>query len=292
LVGGLFAGSVSDGGRSGVMSDPKDIGNRATEIGEFEQGADFSGVNSSGLPVSGPILDVEIAQDAGNIQLFQKTYESNRRRTLELTESKNDLLGAQLLEDPEMTSFTVPNVGVVEASPSRMQKAIARNANREQLVWFGIDSQNMSAALGDRIIVRRDALESEYVCRACKGKGHTEEVCKHCGGKQNDSNPMGAQPCKSCRVLGYGGETPHPSGFQVCVECRGSGWKNGIIIPEVAQGKPVTGVVVSLGPACSLLKLGDRVLHSKYAGHTLEMKAETYTFMREFEVISLLRDLA
>ena len=50
-------------------------------------------------------------------------------------------------------------------------------------------------------------------------------------------------------------------------------------------------MVVSIGPDTKLLKLGDRVLHSKYAGHTLEMKNETYTYMREHEVISLLREL-
>jgi co-chaperonin GroES (HSP10) len=268
------------------MADPKDTGNRASEVGEFEAGSDFGGVNTSGLPEPGPTLDVDFKREDEDIVLTQKIAAHNR--SLELRHSENDLLAAQLLEDPAMTSFTIPKVGPVEAHPSRMAKAMTRNANREQLIWFGIDSNNLSAALGDRIIVRRDALESEYVCRACRGKGHTDETCRLCDGKQQKDGML----CKSCLVLGFEAEKPHPSGFTKCGTCQGAGWRNGIIIPEVAQGKPVTGVVVSLGPATTLLKLGDRVLHSKFAGHTLEMKSEQYTFMRECEVISLLRDLA
>jgi co-chaperonin GroES (HSP10) len=268
------------------MADPK-LGNRATEQGEFDNGGDFAGINSSGLPESGPMLHVLPANKDGNLEVVNLNP-GHPMRFLELRHSETDLLASQLTEDPEMTSFSVPNVGQVEAHPSRLSKALSRNSNREQLVWFGIDSANMSAALGDRIIVRRDLLESEYICRLCKGKGHSDGICKHCEGKQQKDG----QICKTCVVLGFESEKPHPSGFEKCKACSGAGWKNGIIIPEVAQGKPVTGVVVSVGPSTQLLKLGDRVLHSKYAGHTLEMKQETYTFMREAEVISLLRDLA
>lgn len=271
--------------------DPE-LGNRASEQGEFESGKDFSGINVSTLPESAPPLEVNADFDTQELVLTKKKREEAAGaywggRHLELRHSEHDLLASQLLEDPETTSFSIPNVGPVETSKSRISTALSRNQNREQLIWFGIDSSNVSAALGDRIIVRRDLLESEYICRTCKGKGHTDEPCKHCDGKQQRDGVT----CKSCLVLGFEAEKPHPSGFTKCLDCSGAGWKNGIIIPEVAQGKPVTGVVVSLGPDTKLLKLGDRVLHSKYAGHTLEMKAETYTFMREAEVISLLRDL-
>jgi hypothetical protein len=266
------------------MGDPE-LGNRATEQGQHEQGKDFEGINVSTLPAAGPILDVEVRSNGNDLEL--RTKRPKTVRSLELKHSDTDIMAAQLLDDPTVTSFTVPNVGSVETTPGRLQKALSRNQNREQLIWFGIDSANMSAALGDRIIVRRDTLESEYVCRACKGKGHTDEVCGLCDGKQQKDGVA----CRNCVVLGFEAETQHPSGFVRCTDCRGVGWKNAVIIPEVAQGKPVTGVVVSIGPQTALLKLGDRVLHSKYAGHTLEMKAETYTFMREGEVISLLRDL-
>lgn len=267
------------------MADPK-LGDRSEELGQFERGVDFEGINSSALPESGPVLEVEVEQVGHELHLTRKNLRP--ARSLNLVHSETDLLAAQLTDDPEMTGFSIPNVGKIEASPSRLSKALTRNSNREQLIWFGIDSQNMTAAMGDRIVVRRDALESEYICRSCKGKGHTNEVCGLCEGKQR---VKGVQ-CTGCKVLGFEAGTTRPSGFAKCVDCTGSGWKHGIVIPESSQGKPVTGTVVSLGPDTQLVKLGDRVLHSKFAGHTLEMKQETYTFMREGEVISLLRDLA
>ncbi len=266
------------------MADPE-LGNRASEQGQYEHGKDFEGINVSTLPASGPVLEVDVKQVGTNLHLTRRN--ASPARSLELRHSETDIMAAQLLDDPEVTSFTIPNVGVVESSPSRLSKALSRNQNREQLIWFGIDSANMSAVLGDRIIVRRDLLESEYICRPCKGKGHTNEECKQCGGKQQRDGVA----CNTCSILGFEAEKAYPCGFTRCQDCRGVGWKNGIVIPEAAQGKPVTGVVVSLGPETKLLKLGDRVLHSKYSGHTLEMKSETYTYMREVEVISLLRDL-
>lgn len=267
------------------MADPN-LGNRASEQGQYEAGADFEGINSGRLPESGPVLEVAVREN-GHDLILERPNPSRGTRALELRHSDTDLLAAQLLDDPEMTSFSIPSVGTVQTSGGRLAQAMTRNQNREQLIWFGIDSANMAACTGDRVIVRRDLLESEYICRACRGKGHTDEVCKLCDGKQQKEGKV----CRQCQVLGFEAEKTHPSGFEKCVLCSGAGWRNGIIIPEIAQGKPVTGVVVSIGPQTALLKLGDRVLHSKFAGHTLDMKAETYTFMREGEVISLLRDL-
>jgi co-chaperonin GroES (HSP10) len=266
------------------MGDPE-LGNRASEQGQYEAGADFEGINRSRLAESGPVLEVKVRRNGNDLVLEREGKRS--ARSLELRHSETDLLAAQLTDDPEIETFSVPQVGQVKTSPGRLSQALSRNQNREQLIWFGIDGSNLAACTGDRIIVRRDTLESEYVCRTCKGKGHTEEVCKLCDGKRQKDGVA----CGNCRVLGFERDAPSPSGFAACGDCRGSGWRAGVIIPEVAQAKPVTGLVVSVGPATTLLKLGDRVLHSKYAGHTLEMKSETYTFMYEKEVISLLRDL-
>ena len=261
--------------------------NRADEMARLEKGlaVPLDSINVTRFPESGPVLDVNLEPEGADVKITPVRHSVPRR--LDLVHSADDLLAAQISEDPEMTSFTVPGVGPVTTGKSRIQTAITRNQNREQLIWFGIDSANLTAALGDRIVVRRDTLESEHVCKDCKGKGHTEVVCSLCEGRQAKEG----LPCKNCVALGFESEKPRPTGFNRCVSCAGSGWKNGIVIPEVAQSKPVTGVVVSLGPATQLLKLGDRVLHSRFAGHTLEMRSEFYTFMREHEVISLLRDL-
>lgn len=256
--------------------------NRADELSRFEAGERFE---NASVPVRGSELEVTVENGPDGCSVVPVSVPHARR--LDLVHSETDLLMAQLTEDPEMTGFTVPGVGMVETGKSRIQSAIARNQNREQLIWFRIDSQNMTAAMGDRIVVRRDLLESEYICRECRGKGHTDQICGACDGKQQRDGVL----CTHCRVLGFENEKPRPSGFRKCEACQGSGWRNGIIIPEVAQGKPVTGVIVSLGPETKWLKLGDRVMHSAYAGNTVHTRQETYTYMRELEVISLLRDM-
>ncbi len=97
-------------------------------------------------------------------------------------------------------------------------------------------------------------------------------------------------PCRGCKVLGFGMEVPHSSGFKKCDRCGGSGWKGGVIVPEQAQQEAVTGIVVSIGPDCKLMKIGDRVLHSKYAGHTLKIgENNQIVTMRESEVLKILR---
>lgn len=256
--------------------------NRATELGEMD--GQVEDVNRSGLPEAGPVVEVNVRSTGGGLELMPKNAPA--RRPVELRESEDTLLASQLTEDPEMTQFMVPNVGKIEVSPRRLPTAATRNQNREMLVWFGIDKANLSAAMGDRIIVRRDLMESEYICAECRGRGYGEEVCGLCEGRQQKDGV----PCRQCVVMGFDRETRHPSGFRICSHCAGSGWRNGIVIPESAQGVPVTGTVVSIGPGCQWLKLGDRVLHSKFAGHTLDRRGETYTYMREHEVISLLKE--
>jgi co-chaperonin GroES (HSP10) len=62
------------------------------------------------------------------------------------------------------------------------------------------------------------------------------------------------------------------------------------VIPEVAERKPITGIVVSVGPECRLYKLGDRVIHSRFAGHEMTVaKNESFVMMRECEVLSILK---
>jgi len=63
-----------------------------------------------------------------------------------------------------------------------------------------------------------------------------------------------------------------------------------VVIPEQAQQEAITGIVVSVGPDCKLLKIGDRVVHSKYAGHTLRLgENDVIVTMRECEVLKILR---
>jgi co-chaperonin GroES (HSP10) len=209
------------------------------------------------------------------------------RALLEMQEGPRECLEATLLEEPEELGLAVRRVNGVEvqAKPGALAR---QESKRDQLVWYGMHPEYYGAMAGDRLLIRKDILENEYSCKVCKGMGYQETVdCHMCRGEQKE--PDGT-PCKSCRVLGYGRESMWSSGKKKCEDCRGSGWKRAIVIPEEAQQEAITGVVVSVGPDCKLYRLGDRVIHSKFAGHELKVsKLERFVMIREPEVLGILR---
>ena len=73
--------------------------------------------------------------------------------------------------------------------------------------------------------------------------------------------------------------------------------KGGIIIPDSAKEKPAEGEVVAVGPGKTnekgdvihmQLKVGDRVLFSKYGGTDVKLDGEDYLIMREDDVLGVL----
>jgi chaperonin GroES len=72
--------------------------------------------------------------------------------------------------------------------------------------------------------------------------------------------------------------------------------KGGIIIPETAKEKPQEGKVVSVGKGKLLedgsirpldVKVGDRILFSKYAGTDINIEGEDYLILREEEILAI-----
>jgi chaperonin GroES len=71
----------------------------------------------------------------------------------------------------------------------------------------------------------------------------------------------------------------------------------GIIIPDNAQEKPVEGEIIAVGNGRALkdgkvvkpeLKVGDRVLYSKYAGNEFKISGQDHLIMREEDVLAVL----
>ena len=71
----------------------------------------------------------------------------------------------------------------------------------------------------------------------------------------------------------------------------------GIIIPDTAKEKPQEGKVVAAGPGKVSddgkripleVKVGDRVLFSKYAGTEIKMDGVEHIFMREDDILGIL----
>ncbi len=72
----------------------------------------------------------------------------------------------------------------------------------------------------------------------------------------------------------------------------------GIIIPDTAKEKPQEGKVVAAGPGKTNdqgervplgVKAGDRVLFGKYAGTEIKVGSEEHIFMREDDILAVIK---
>ncbi len=72
--------------------------------------------------------------------------------------------------------------------------------------------------------------------------------------------------------------------------------KGGIIIPDSAKEKPQEGEVIAIGNGKILdngtkvaidVKVGDRVLFSKYSGSEVKIDGEEYTIMNEEHILGV-----
>ena len=69
--------------------------------------------------------------------------------------------------------------------------------------------------------------------------------------------------------------------------------KGGIIIPDSAKERPQEGKVVAVGPGKSeeekmSVKIGDKVIYSKYAGTELKLDGEEFLLMREDDILGII----
>jgi chaperonin GroES len=73
--------------------------------------------------------------------------------------------------------------------------------------------------------------------------------------------------------------------------------KGGIIIPDTAKEKPMQGKIIAVGKGKVRddgkvspldVKVGDRVLFSKYAGTEVKIEGEEYLIMREDDILGVI----
>lgn len=72
----------------------------------------------------------------------------------------------------------------------------------------------------------------------------------------------------------------------------------GIIIPDTAKEKPQKGKIVAVGPGRTdengkiikmNVKIGDKVLYSKYGGNEIEYEGEQYLIMSESDIYAVFK---
>jgi chaperonin GroES len=90
-----------------------------------------------------------------------------------------------------------------------------------------------------------------------------------------------------------------PLGDRVVVKAVGreEQTKSGIYLPDTVQEKPQEALVVAVGNGKLLdngtrqpldLKVGDRVLYSKYAGTEIKQLDEEYLILRESDILAVI----
>jgi len=90
-----------------------------------------------------------------------------------------------------------------------------------------------------------------------------------------------------------------PLGDRVIVqpEQAESKTSTGIILPDSAQEKPMTGKVIAVGPGelndegertPVSVKVGDRVVYGKFSGNEIELNDETVIILRDAELLAKL----
>ena len=72
--------------------------------------------------------------------------------------------------------------------------------------------------------------------------------------------------------------------------------KGGIVLPDTAKDKPQEGEVIALGPGKVLdngtklkpeVKVGDRIIFSKYSGTEIKIEGDEYLILRESDILAV-----
>ncbi|MEN6370533.1 MAG: co-chaperone GroES [Armatimonadota bacterium] len=73
--------------------------------------------------------------------------------------------------------------------------------------------------------------------------------------------------------------------------------KGGIVLPDTAKEKPQEGEVIAVGPGRLLdsgktvpmdVKVGDKIIYSKYGGTEVKVGGEEYIILRQDDVLAVL----
>lgn len=145
--------------------------------------------------------------------------------------------------------------------------------------------------MAEQIIVKQDKFKTGFECKECDGEGYLEQRCGFCEGKGREN--LGTENETFCRMC-----CPRDmdsmywqAGKLLCYVCKGRGAT--VIIPQNAQRKATSGIVVSCGAAVKALKVGERVLYSVFAGTEIEFKNRTILrIMHEHEIMCRLWGVA
>jgi hypothetical protein len=116
-------------------------------------------------------------------------------------------------------------------------------------------------AFGDRVLILEDEFKSGYECSTCNGAGKFQ--CTACQGHGTVSYGGPELMCSLC----------NGNKVVTCEACNGKGGL--LVVPDDQKRRPTTGTIVSKGEDVEILKVGQSVLYSSFAGHTMDLYRAT-----------------
>lgn len=140
-------------------------------------------------------------------------------------------------------------------------------------------------AIENKILILIDKFRSGYECKDCNETGiFVSCECERNGTPGKFVTRLGEKPCPYCD-----GYYEQRRGFS-CKACKGTG--STLVMPENARAIPTSGVIVSVGPLCSVRKIAERVLFGAHTGYYLPFKGNAkIRCMREDEPLCLIHAL-
>ncbi len=66
--------------------------------------------------------------------------------------------------------------------------------------------------------------------------------------------------------------------------------EGGILLPDIAQKKPLRGTVAAVSPDCDELKVGDKVIYAKYGGNFITLDDDEYLLVDIDSVYATIED--
>lgn len=84
--------------------------------------------------------------------------------------------------------------------------------------------------------------------------------------------------------------TVKPLGERVLVKTDKAEEKtaSGLFIPQTSQEKTQFASVISVGNDVKSVKVGDKILHDKYAGTALKLDNEDYLILKEEDILAVI----